>query len=161
MTVGHRLTSRILLFDEHDRLLLFLTRAPDTREVFRWITPGGGVDPGEDHATAAIRELFEETGMVIDDPGTAVFSEDFTVEWDDADHDTGHVEFYVQHTAAFEPSSANWTDDERVDVAASRWWTLEELDATSEAYEPRHLPQLVRDQLARAQAHHSTPGEPR
>jgi 8-oxo-dGTP pyrophosphatase MutT (NUDIX family) len=141
---AHRLTSRVLLFDERDRLLLFLTAAPDTSRVARWITPGGGVDPGEDHATAALRELYEETGLVLDDVGAPVFSEDFVVEWDDADHDTGHVEFYVAHSTAFDPSSEHWTDDERVDVVAHRWWTLDELDATHERYEPLTLPALAR-----------------
>src|SRR5690606_9429625 len=42
----HRLTSRVLLFDRESRILLFLTKAPDTSGLARWITPGGGVDPG-------------------------------------------------------------------------------------------------------------------
>lgn len=147
MTVGHRLTSRIILLDELDRVLLFWTRAPDTSEISRWITPGGGVDPGEDHRAAALRELEEETGLVIDDPGAPVFSQDFVVEWNDADHDTGHVEFYIHRTTHFEPSSAGWTDDERVDVTDHRWFTLAELEATTDAYEPMILPALVRDAI--------------
>ena len=143
MTIGHRLTSRILLFDESGSILLFLTTAPDTSGFARWVTPGGGVDPGETHADAAIRELFEETGLAIADPGEPVWQYDFVVEWDKADHDTGHAEYYVVRTARFDPSDAGWTDSERVDTLDARWWTLEELTTTHEPYEPAHLLELV------------------
>ncbi|NEM90044.1 NUDIX hydrolase [Galbitalea soli] len=144
MTVGHRLTSRILLLDEQGQLLLFLTKAPDTSGFARWITPGGGVDPGEDHAAAAVRELFEETGLRIDHPGDAVWSHDFDVTWDAADHDTGHAEFYVHRTTRFEPSNAHWTPEEHVDVLDHRWWSLAELESTEEPFEPAELTELVR-----------------
>jgi len=143
----NRLTSRILLLDRDNRVLLFLTKAPDTSGVARWITPGGGVDAGETHHQAALRELEEETGLVLEDVGEPVWSHDFVVEWDAADHDTGHAEFYTATVDAFEPSDAHWTDDERVDVLAHKWWTLSELIATDEAYEPAELVNLVRRQL--------------
>jgi 8-oxo-dGTP pyrophosphatase MutT (NUDIX family) len=144
MTVGHRLTSRILLFDENDRVLLFLTKAPDSSGFARWITPGGGVEPGETHQQAAVRELFEETGVVVDSVGDPIWNHDFNVVWDEADHDTGHAEFYLLTTHHFEPVSTNWTPEEHVDVEASRWWSLDDLLATMEPFEPPELPDLVR-----------------
>lgn len=146
MTVN-RATSRVLLFDRDNRVLLFLTTAPDTSGVARWLTPGGGVDPGESHHDAAVRELREETGLVLDDLGKPVWSHDFTVQWDAADHDTGHAEFYTAVVDAFEPSESGWTDEERVDVLAHKWWTLAELIGTEERYEPAELINLVRRQL--------------
>jgi 8-oxo-dGTP pyrophosphatase MutT (NUDIX family) len=143
----HRATSRILLLDRDNRILLFLTKAPDTSGFARWVTPGGGVDPGEDHHSAGLRELREETGLVLESLGKAVWSHDFVVEWDAADHDTGHAEFFSAVVDAFEPSDESWTDDERVDVLGHRWWTLSELIETREPYEPAELVNLVRRQL--------------
>jgi 8-oxo-dGTP pyrophosphatase MutT (NUDIX family) len=144
---GLRLTSRILLFDREGHVLLFLTKAPDTSGIARWLTPGGGVDPGEDHHQAAVRELFEETGLVVEKLGDSVWSHDFDVKWDAADHSTGHAEFYRLVVDRFEPSSANWTDEERVDVLEHRWWSPNDLVTTSERYEPAELPRLVVDNL--------------
>jgi 8-oxo-dGTP pyrophosphatase MutT (NUDIX family) len=143
----HRLTSRVLLFDRDNRVLLFLIAAPDTSGIARWLTPGGGVDLGESHHEAALRELREETGLVLKDLGIPVWSHDFTVQWDAADHATGHAEFYRAVVDAFEPSDEFWTDEERVDVLAHRWWTLDELAATADSYEPAELLDLIRGQL--------------
>src|SRR5690606_21129040 len=118
----HRLTRRVLLFDRENSILLFLTTEPDTSVIARWLTPGGGVDPGETQHDAAVRELFEETGLRIEKLGEPVWSHDFDVQWDDADHDTGHAEFFTAVVDAFEPSSEHWTEEEHVDVLAHKWW---------------------------------------
>lgn len=143
----NRLTSRVLLFDRDDRILLFLTKAPDTSGIARWLTPGGGVDPGESHHDAGVRELLEETGLNLDSLGEPVWSHDFDVKWDAADHDTGHAVFYSAVVDRFEPSHDLWTDEERIDVLEHRWWSLAELIATDQPYEPAELIPLVRRQL--------------
>jgi len=142
-----RATSRLIVVDDDGRVLLMLTKAPDTSGVARWITPGGGVDPGETQAEAAIRELREETGQIITDPGDVVYVEDFVVPWDDADHTHGHAEFFIVRLPHFEIDDAGWTDDERVDILESRWFTVDELaglDATDDAVEPAALVPLLR-----------------
>jgi len=142
-----RATSRLIVVDDDGRVLLMLTKAPDTSGVARWITPGGGVDPGETQAEAAIRELREETGQIITDPGDVVYVEDFVVPWDDADHTHGHAEFFIVRLPHFEIDDAGWTDDERVDILESRWFTideLDELDAADDAVEPAALVPLLR-----------------
>ncbi|TPW70913.1 NUDIX hydrolase [Schumannella sp. 10F1B-5-1] len=139
-----RRTSRILVVDERDRVLLFLTRAPDSSGFARWMTPGGGVEGDETHLEAGVRELFEETGLQDAPLEGPVFSLDFDVTWDQADHDRGHAEYYVTRTMSFTPASDNWTDDEQVDLEQHRWWSVDELDATDDPYEPEELPELVR-----------------
>lgn len=137
----------MLLFDRESRILLFSTTAPDSSGSARWLTPGGGVDEGETHAEAALRELFEETGLTGVDLGEPVWSHSFDVQWDSADHDTGHAVFYSATVDHFEPSRAGWTEDEKVDVLDHRWWSLSELLSTDEPYEPAELVDLMRRQL--------------
>jgi 8-oxo-dGTP pyrophosphatase MutT (NUDIX family) len=144
----HRLTSRILVIDQRDRVLLFLTKGSVPAQPTRWITPGGGVEPGESHLEGARRELFEETGLDLADLGDPVWRLDFVVDYVGGDHDTGHAEYYAIRTDSFDPSQENWTESERVDVLEHRWWTLEELAATHDLYEPAELIELVRAQLA-------------
>jgi 8-oxo-dGTP pyrophosphatase MutT (NUDIX family) len=142
-----RPTSRLLVLDEQDRLLLMMTKAPDTSGAARWITPGGGVDPGESHEEAAVRELHEETGQVVADVGAVVRVDDFEVPWDDADHTHGHAEFYVVRLPHFEVVDDDWTDDERVDILESRWFSLEELESTTDPVEPVDLAATVAEVL--------------
>lgn len=142
-----RPTSRLLVLDEEDRLLLMKTVAPDTSRFARWITPGGGVDPGETHVEAAVRELHEETGQVVTGVGGVVRVDDFEVPWDDADHTHGHAEFFVVRLPHFEVVDDDWTDDERTDILESRWFTLDELSSSDEPVEPSDLAALLRQVL--------------
>ncbi|CAL9646242.1 hypothetical protein SUDANB145_06466 [Streptomyces sp. enrichment culture] len=52
----------VLLFDEHDRVLLV-----DPTYKAGWEFPGGVVEPGEAPARAGVREVAEETGVHLDD----------------------------------------------------------------------------------------------
>jgi hypothetical protein len=81
-----------------------------------------------------------------------VWSHDFRVQWDAADHDTGHADFFAWETDRFVPSVENWTEEERVDVLASRWWSLAELLAEQPPFEPAELIDLIRRQLPSCQA---------
>ena len=59
-------TARVLPVSPAGTVLLLLDRDPAVPEGWRWGTIGGAVDPGEELGAAAVRELFEETGIRAD-----------------------------------------------------------------------------------------------
>jgi 8-oxo-dGTP pyrophosphatase MutT (NUDIX family) len=53
--------------------VLLVKRNPEQRFMGgAWVFPGGAVDPDEDHRVAGVREVEEEAGVVIADPGSLV-----------------------------------------------------------------------------------------
>ena len=61
-------------------------------------------------------------------------------------------QFFVAHVPAFEPTTEGWTELERRSLAGLRWWTLDELRATTETVFPPNLADLVADLVADALA---------
>ena len=63
--VGHDLlllpSAAVVLHDERMRILLCLHADKNI-----WVTPGGLIEPGEQPGDAAIRETYEETGLIIE-----------------------------------------------------------------------------------------------
>ena len=102
------------------------------------------MDPGETHEDAARREILEETGLEVADVGARIYQENIPLPYDDAIFPGAHQEFFaVPVSAEFEPDRSGWTESEHVDVTKWAWWSLEELRATSEPYEPRQLPDIM------------------
>src|SRR5438034_11479070 len=60
------LAARVIVCDPRDRVLLlgFRLDADPTRVL--WVPPGGSVEDGETLLGAAVRELHEETGLLVD-----------------------------------------------------------------------------------------------
>jgi 8-oxo-dGTP pyrophosphatase MutT (NUDIX family) len=61
----------IALITRDDGHVLFLQRSGDDHDG-EWCLPGGGLEPGETEEQAAVRELFEETGIKLDDDGSRI-----------------------------------------------------------------------------------------
>lgn len=129
--------------DDVGAVLLFLTQAPDSSGFHRWITPGGGVDPGETHHQAAVRELREETGREFEVPEEPIWRYEFSVSFDQADHDRGYAEYFFVQTKRFEPLSEFWTPEEHIDVVDWGWFSATELHSRATPHEPAHLATLV------------------
>jgi len=155
-----RSTVRVLLIDDRDRILLFADSDPGVPGARWWITPGGGIDPGESERVAAVRELEEETGLRVAEADlfgptmrrTVVHGySDVVIDQDDV--------FYACWVPAFEVSTAGHTEEELLTMAEHRWWTREELAATDEEIWPAVLLDLWKDADVRRDAAASDPAD--
>ncbi len=138
-----REVARVILVDQYSAMLLLKGFDPgDSSAGEWWFTPGGGLEPGEDFETAAIRELEEETGLraraILPLPGERGARFDFDGRvWEQRER------YFAARTERFEPGDAGWTAVERRSLLGARWWTLDELRATAETYFPETLVEIA------------------
>ncbi|MBO9547334.1 NUDIX domain-containing protein [Caulobacter sp.] len=140
-----RPSSRLLVIDPEDRLLLFRFEhraGPLAGQVF-WATPGGGLHPGETYEDAARRELLEETGLGIDDPGPQVAQRRVEFRTPDGERVAADERFFLIRIAASEISRDRWTDLEREVMAEHRWWSAADLRSTTDQVWPDDLADLL------------------
>jgi ADP-ribose pyrophosphatase YjhB (NUDIX family) len=139
-----RHAGRVIVLDPAERILLFRydNEPPNGRH---WCTPGGGLEPGEDYHSGAQRELVEETGWA-DVPVLPAEVHQRTLTMEYAGRLVRQNERFflarvpVDQRALGEVAAMHLCDG----IAATRWWTLAELDNTDEAVWPEGLAALVR-----------------
>ncbi len=140
-----RPSSRLLVIDPLQRILLFRfehRQGPLAGQQF-WATPGGALDPGETYAQAACRELLEETGLVVGDPGPEVGQRIATFQMPDGEMVRADERFFLVRVSALEISTERWTDLEREVMAVHRWWSAADLRSTAEQVWPEDLTELL------------------
>lgn len=110
-----------------------------------WFTVGGGLEPGESVAEAAVRELFEETGLRLS------LSEIGAPVWDDVTEFPFDGRRYRQEQAwflvrvdALEVDRSGFDEVEQATVSDVAWWSSAEFATSSEPYYPPDLPLLLR-----------------
>lgn len=133
--VGHAMlwlaTARTVAVDGHGRVILGRYPGSET-----WAIPGGVIDPGEHPADAAVRECYEETGvLIVPEALTSVTVSGLVV------HDSGDLTQHLDITFRCRAQSgqARPGDGEFQDV---RWHDVDALPALP-AYELGLLTQAL------------------
>lgn len=141
-----RRAARVLLLDPAGRVLMLHGWDPARPEHRYWFTVGGGLEPGESLVDAAVREVFEETGLRVGagDLVGPVRSDVVRFAFDGRWY-TQEQSFFVVRAPAFDVDLTHLGDYEVGSIDIGRWWSAGELLATSERFYPDDLVALLRE----------------
>jgi ADP-ribose pyrophosphatase YjhB (NUDIX family) len=150
-----RRAGRVVLLDPDGRVLLMRYDDPLPNGP-HWSTPGGGLEEDEDYPAGARRELAEETGWTDITLAGEIHRRTIVLR-------LGHGRLVRQHERLFLARTARprreiiGVDEMHTSdgIAAWRWWSVAELEATTEKIWPEGLAGLIRAALGRGQAEES------
>jgi 8-oxo-dGTP pyrophosphatase MutT (NUDIX family) len=144
-----RTAGRILLVDDDRRVLLIHDRIDLDATSSHWIAPGGGLEPGETPALAAVREVYEETGLRVrlEPDAQAMYIERVRYTFAGRDIDQVNHYYLVRVRSGLSVRPAANTDLEKVIALGHRWWPLAELDSATVVREPTAMVELIRQAI--------------
>ncbi len=141
-----RYAVRALLVDDGGAALLMQYREPASGQLL-WLAPGGGREPGESSQDCLRREVHEETGLELAEPGALVWTRRHEFGWNGRRVRQAE-EFWLLRVARFEPSWERLMEWERRTLLQFGWWTPDAIARSAELFIPRALAPGLRALLA-------------
>lgn len=145
--VVERKTVRLVVLDSIGSILLFHTHDRDHPDLGTWWEPpGGGIDEGETYVEAAVRELYEEAGIVAErsQVGPPTWRRRSSFRHRQTRHVQDEVVVTVRLRVLGPPvDEKHRMDYERDDYFGFRWWPPAEVASSNERFYPGQLPALL------------------
>jgi len=124
--------------------LLFRDTDPGVPGSRWWMTPGGGMDPGETEPQTAVRELAEETGLVVEASALIGPVMRRVVVHGYSDQVCEQTEaFFVLRVSRFEVDTSAHTTDEQQTLVGHAWLPVQGLADQHDPVWPAGLAGLI------------------
>ena len=145
-----RRSARLIMVDADERVLMFRGHERLTPDQGFWITPGGGVEEGEELRATAIREAHEETGLWLaeDDLLGPVWVRRVTTT---IEGELWHGEewfFLARLGRSVNVDTSGFTQLEVDTIDEHRWWSARELARTTDTVYPAEFAEFLPPLLA-------------
>ena len=136
-----RPSSRLIVLSPENHVLLFSFCHKDDALSGKtyWATPGGGLEHDESYEQAALRELFEETGIARTTAGPQIASRRFKMMLPSGETVLAEERYFIIHADKSDIDRSRWTDNENKVIRDHHWWTIEELRQSHEIIFPLDL----------------------
>ncbi|GAB6407585.1 NUDIX hydrolase [Pseudomonas sp. MHK4] len=140
-----RNAARLLVINPDRQVLLFRFQHKGDALAGRnyWATPGGGLEDGETFEAAAVRELFEETGMQVDALGDSVAQDRFSMMLPSGETVLAVEQYFVVRAEHEQLTRDGWTAEEMRVMTEHKWWSIAELQQTKETVWPQGLIEML------------------
>lgn len=141
-----RPSSKILVLNGVGHVLLFqfaYKYGPLAGKSY-WAMPGGAVEQDETFEQAGMRELQEETGIKCGNLGPEVGQRRFVLQLADGEFVEAEEHYFVVRADALQFDNAKWTDLEEEVIADHKWWSADEIAATTETVWPENLVEMLK-----------------
>ncbi|MCM3886230.1 NUDIX hydrolase [Frankia sp. R82] len=144
MVAKSRRAARVVLVDPADAVLLIRSHDPTLEAAPSWWhVPGGGLDPGETPEQAAVREVFEEVGYRLAEPGPPVATRRTSFTYLGQDYRQAETFYAVRVPRRLELDGSRWTVTEQRSILGWSWWTVPDLRGTTDTVYPTGLVRLL------------------
>lgn len=152
LPVVERDVVRLVVLDARGDLLLLRAQESTLPELgLWWELPGGGIDEGETYRETAVRELREETGIVVgpEQVGPPDWRRTASFRFRSSRR-LQHEVVCVVRLAVVGPAldESGRLDYEKEDYVGHRWWSVPDVVASGERFYPGRLPELLPRLLA-------------